>query len=130
MQVLCGVLAMLLVAFAVVQYNDADGAFWAIGYSVGAFWCAMAAFARKRLSRKLMRISLVATFAGVVLGVVAFWPDAERWWAIDVWWPEVSGETSREGMGMMVLALATAVAAFVGWRRGRSVQGENLSERM
>jgi hypothetical protein len=63
------------------------------------------------------RALLVASLAVTAWGLVAFFPDAERWWSIDVWWPEQSGETSREGMGMMVVAAAMAAAALVGLRR-------------
>lgn len=117
MRVLCGCLAVLLLLFAAAQLNDPDVLFWGAGYAAGAGWCALAAgrpaVLRTRVARGLMALSLGLA----AWGVVAFWPDAERWWSMTVWWPEVSGETAREGMGMMILAAAMAVAALVGLRR-------------
>ena len=117
MRVVCGIFAMLLLAFAVVQWNDPDPVFWAAVYGAGALWCGIAAFSPGTLGWTPARVTLLATAACAVLGVAVFWPDAERWWAIDVWWPERSGETSREAMGMMVVAAGTVVAALVGRRR-------------
>lgn len=117
MRVLCGVLAALMLLFAAVQYNDPDGLFWAGVYGTGALWCGFAAFSPATLAWTPARVALAATVALGALGVVAFWPDAERWWSIDVWWPEVTGETSREGLGMMVLFVALLAAAAVALRR-------------
>ena len=117
MRVLCGVLAAVLILFAAVQYDDPDGLFWGAGYGAGALWCGLAAFSPRTLTWAPARAVLLVTLGFAVWGLVAFWPDAERWWSIDVWWPEQSGETSREGMGMMVLAAAMAAAALVGLRR-------------
>lgn len=117
MRVLCAVLSLVLIAFAAVQYNDPDALAWAAAYGGGAAWCAVAAFRpaliRGRAATALMGVS-VALAAGAL---VVFWPDAERWWAIDVWWPEASGEPAREGMGLMILFAALLAAAAAGLRR-------------
>ena len=117
MRVLCGLVAVLLMLFAAVQYNDPDALFWGAVYAAGAVWCGLAALwpalLRTGAARTLMLVSLGLT----AWGVAAFFPDAERWWSIDVWWPERSGETAREGMGMMLVAVAMAAAALVGLRR-------------
>ena len=117
MRVLCGVLAAIMVLFAAVQYNDADGLFWAGVYGTGALWCGFAALSPGTLTWRPARVALIATLALAAWGVVAYWPDAERWWAVEVWWPELTGESSREGMGMMVLFAALLAAAAVGLRR-------------
>jgi hypothetical protein len=117
MRVLCGVLAVLLILFAMVQYNDPDALFWGAIYAAAAVWCALAAFSPGLLRTGPARGLLVLSLALAAWGVVVFFPDAERWWSIDVWWPEQPGETSREGMGMMVVAIAVAAAALVGLRR-------------
>ena len=88
MRIVSGVLAVLLVVFMVVQFNDPDGPIWMVIYGIGAVWCLIAAIG----------------------GMVYFWPEVSNWWDIDVWWPEITGETSREGMGMMVLVVFLSVA--------------------
>jgi hypothetical protein len=117
MRVLCGILALVLALFAAVQWNDPDVLFWAAAYGAGAVWCGVAAWRPTLLRSGPARGLLAISLALGVWGVVAFWPPAERWWAIEVWWPEQSGETSREGMGMMVLFAALLAAAAVGLRR-------------
>ncbi len=117
MRVLCGVLAVLLVLFAAVQWNDPDVLFWASIYTAGAAWCGIAALRPELLRTGAARGLLAVSVALAVWGVVAFWPPVERWWAVDVWWPQVSGETSREGMGMMILAASVLAAGAVAWRR-------------
>ena len=117
MRVLCGVLAVLLTLFAAAQYNDPDALLWAGLYGLGALWCGFAAFSPHTLSWQPARLMLLATVGLMAWGLVAFWPEAERWWSIDVWWPEVTGETSREGMGMMILFAAVLAAAAVALRR-------------
>ena len=116
MRVLCGVLAVAMLLFAVVQHNDSDGVFWAAVYGAGALWCGFAALSPATLLWAPARGALLVTLALGALGVVIFWPDAERWWSIDVWWPEATGETAREGMGMMILFAALLAAAAVGLR--------------
>jgi hypothetical protein len=117
MRVLCGVLAVVLALFAAVQYNDPDALFWGAMYGAGGAWCALAALRPALLRTGVARGALVLSLGLAAWGVVAFFPDAERWWSIDVWWPQVSGEASREGMGMMILAAAVAAATLVGLRR-------------
>ena len=117
MRVLCGVMAALLVLFAAVQWNDPDPLFWGAIYAAVAGWCALAAFRPALMRTGVARGLLLVSLGLTAWGVVAFFPDAERWWSIDVWWPEQSGETSREGMGMLVAAAAMAAAALVGLRR-------------
>ena len=117
MRVVCGVLAVLMLLFAAVQYNDPDALFWAGAYGTGALWCGFAALSPRTLAWAPARLALLVTLGLAAWGLVAFWPDAGRWWAVDVWWPEATGEASREGMGMMVLFVALLAAAAVGLRR-------------
>jgi hypothetical protein len=117
MRILCGVLAAALILFAAVQVNDPDPLFWGAIYAAAAIWCGLAALRPALLRTGVARALLVLSLGATAWGLVAFFPDAERWWSIDIWWPEASGETSREGMGMMVVAAAMAAAALVGLRR-------------
>lgn len=117
MRVLCGILCVMLIGFTAVQYNDPDALFWASAYGAGAIWCGLAALRPALLRRGPARWLVAASVVLAGVGVVVFWPDADRWWSIDVWWPKVSGETSREGMGMMILAVCVLIAASFGLRR-------------
>ena len=112
MRIISAVLAALLILFAAVQWNDPDGPIWIVIYGIGAIWCLIAAakpwlFGAGPVAG-LYGLCLIAAVAGMVY----FWPEVSNWWDIDVWWPEITGETSREGMGMMVLVVCLAVA---GW---------------
>lgn len=117
MRILCAVLAVLMLLFAVVQYNDPDALFWAGAYGTGALWCGFAAFSPRTLAWAPARAALLATLALGTWGLVAYWPEVDRWWDIGVWWPELTGESSREGMGMMVLFVALLAATGVGLRQ-------------
>ncbi len=112
MRVLCGVLAALLVLFAAVQANDPDPLFWAAIYAAAADWCALAAFRPALLRTGVPRVLLLLSLGAAAWGVVAFFPRAVG---------STSGgprnRAKREGMGMMVVALAMAAAALVGLRR-------------
>ena len=117
MRSLCGVLAVLLVLFAAVQYNDSDALFWISAYGAGAVLCGLAALRPRVLRRRTGRAAIAASVVLAGVGVVIFWPEGNRWWSIAEWWPEVAGEASREGMGMMILFGALLAAATVAlWR--------------
>ena len=113
MRILNGILAAFLVLFAVVQWNDPDGPLWIVIYGIGAVWCGPAAFRPAvyagAVAAGLFGLCLLAAIGGMIW----FWPDVSNWWDIDVWWPEVTGETSREGMGMMVLVVCLLAAGSV-----------------
>lgn len=113
MRIANGVFAVLLILFAVVQYNDPDGLFWLIVYGVGAVWCALAALRPGALSGILFGL-FGLTFAAAVAGLVYFWPTTDRWWMQEVWWET---ETAREGMGMMILIVGLVLAGIVALRR-------------
>ena len=55
-------------------------------------------------ARALLVVSLVAAVGLTIF----YWPPAEHWWDIDVWW---ESEESREGMGMMIVTAALALTA-------------------
>ena len=115
MRILNGVLSIIMILFAAVQYNDPDGIFWAAIYGIGAAWCAAAALRPGLLAaagpaRALYWLSLAAA----VIGVAWFWPHTPGWWRQDVWWRT---ETAREGMGVMILFAAIAIAGLTARRR-------------
>lgn len=115
MRLVNGVFACLLILFAVVQFNDPDGPFWALAYGIGALWCAVAAL-RAALYATPAFLAYVASLAAAIAGVVWFWPRTPNFWMQDVWWET---ETAREGMGMMILAIALLAAGFVALRTRR-----------
>lgn len=108
MRYVFAVLALLMLLFAVVQYNDPDGLAWATIYGVPAIWAAMAAARPLALATTPARLLLGVTLVADVVLVAALWPTAEGWWRIEVWW---DSEETREGMGAM-LATAVVLIAF------------------
>ena len=117
MRIIYGILAVLLLLFAVAQYNDPDAVFWISAYGVGAIWCALAALRSSVLDWGPVRLAFVFSLLLAVVGCVYFWPQVSNWWDIDVWWPELTGESSREGMGMMVLTVCLVIASLGVLRR-------------
>lgn len=111
-------LGLLMVAFAVVQYNDPDGLLWAFLYLVPAAW-AFAAALRPAAVRSLAGERLLwATVAAGVGTMVFYWPTVPGFWHKDVWWVE---ETAREGMGVLVgVAVLVVVLATVMAKSRRS----------
>lgn len=110
MRILNGILCVLLVLFVVAQVNDPDGPVWMAIYGAGALWCLVAALRPALFASGLVTGLFAVSFAAAVAGMIWFWPQVSNWWDINVWWPEITGETSREGMGMMVLVLCLLAA--------------------
>jgi hypothetical protein len=117
MRIASGVLATLLMLFALVQYNDPDGALWAFIYGVAAFWPGVAAWRPAALGAPAAKAAMLATFALAVAGTIYFWPTSEGWWRVSVWW---HSETAREGMGFMIIVAGLLLAIMTRSRRGAS----------
>ena len=113
MKILNIILAVLMVLFAGVQYNDPDGLLWAVIYLIPAVWAGLVAFrpafVRARLPFALLGTCVIASLAGVLY----YWPKTPDFWRRDVWWET---ETAREGMGMMVAAAVLVVVFLSVWR--------------
>jgi predicted anti-sigma-YlaC factor YlaD len=97
-------LALLMLSFVAVQYNDPDGPLWAVIYLIPAAWALLASF---------LWASTVAGLAGVIY----YWPTMSGFWRKDVWWVE---ETAREGMGMMIAFVVLVVVLFNAHRKPAS----------
>jgi len=110
-----GVLVLLLVLFAAVQYNDPDGPVWALIYLVPAGWAALAALQPQRLRQRPVRLGLLACLAAAVAGTVYVWPQQPGWWRQEVWW---NSEPAREGMGMMIVTVALLIVVATAWTAG------------
>lgn len=119
MRILNAILGVLLILFVVVQWNDPDGPVWMAIYGLGALWCLLAAFRPQVFHNAAVAGGFGLSFAAAIVGMIYFWPDVSNWWDIDVWWPELTGETSREGMGMMVLVLCLLAAGWIVLRNRR-----------
>ena len=107
MRILNGLLCLVLILFAAAQYNDPDALLWGAIYGIAAIWSGVAALRPQKLTRPQLRVLWsVCALAGLA-GLVWYWPDAQRWWVIEVWWET---ESAREGMGMMIVVLALVAA--------------------
>lgn len=107
MKILALALLLLMVTFAVVQWNDADGAFWAAVYALPAALMGIVLLKPSWLAQTAGRSLFAVLIAAFVVGTVVFWPDQPQFWTKDVWWEE---ETAREGLGMLIALLVSAVA--------------------
>lgn len=107
MRIVSAVFCVVLLLFAVVQYNDPDALFWGAIYGAAAVWCGLAAFRARVFESGAARGLLAASVALAVFGMIWFWPRTEGFWHMEVWWET---ETAREGMGMMVVLLGLAAA--------------------
>jgi hypothetical protein len=114
-----GALAALLLLFAAVQYDDADGPFWATVYGAAALWAAIGALRPRWLERRAVQVLLAASLLAVLGGIVAYWPQAEAWWRLDVWWHD---EAAREGIGFMIVGACLVLVAAAA-RRGGLARG-------
>ncbi len=100
-------LALLMLLFIAVQFNDPDGLQWMVIYLVPASWAAIAGFFPAWLSGSMVRGALILCILLALFGMYWYWPVTPGWWRQEVWW-EV--ETAREGMGMMIVAIVLLVA--------------------
>jgi len=113
MRVLAFIIALLLIVFAAVQYNDPDGAKWMIIYGVPALLALICAIRPQLYQMMLMRGLLVVGMVAAFVGMVYYWPKTDKWWTQDVWWET---ETAREGMGMMVTVVALGLIFLAQYR--------------
>lgn len=107
-------LALVMVGFAAVQYNDPDWYLWVAYYGVPAFWALVAGFRHRLLQRMQWLGGLWACVAGWIGLVVYYWPTMPGFWRKAVWWQE---ETAREGMGLMIALGVLMVALFTAYRK-------------
>ena len=107
-------LALVMIGFAAVQYNDPDWYLWVVYYSVPAFWALVAGFRHRLLQRMQWLGALWACVAGLIGLVIYYWPTMPGFWRKEVWWQE---ETAREGMGLMIALAVLLVALFTAYRK-------------
>lgn len=105
-------LCVLLVAFAVVQYNDPDSYFWIPVYLLPAAIAGMAAYRPRRLIAPPLGVLMLVCVIAAIAGTVWFWPTEALFWRRDVWW---ESETAREGMGLMIVTVSLLLAGLGAW---------------
>lgn len=119
MRVIAGLFCIILITFALVQYNDPDFLFWFIIYALAAIWCALAAIRPGALTHYgALRAFFALCLIGAVIGTVYYWPSNAAWWTKEVIW---DNELVREGLGMAIVTLGLVVAGLTWWfqeRRG------------
>ena len=113
MRWLSALLAVLMLVFIVVQYNDPDGVKWMFIYAVPMLWAAVAALRPSLLLNKPATILLLGFMVLSAAAMFYYWPRTPGWWKSEVWW-EV--ETAREGMGMMIVLFVLIVAWITSYR--------------
>ncbi len=111
-----GILCLVMLLFAGVQYNDPDFFIWIPAYLVPAVWAGLAAWRPALVGRPRPFAGLAACLGAAAFATVLLWPTEPGWWQKDVWWEK---EVVREGMGVMVLTLVLAVVALTAWTKRR-----------
>jgi len=122
MKVLRFVLSILMILFAIVQYNDPDGLWWAFIYGLAAATVLIANFRPAALQHPVGRILLILLLAVFIVGVWFYWPEDPGFWKTEVFWET---ETAREGLGMMIVLFTALFALPVAFARSTPPDGEN-----
>ncbi len=107
MKFLAGTLFIVMLSFAGVQWNDPDGPLWAMIYAIPAVLMALVILRPRWLATAAGKAVLACVLIGFAIATIIAWPEQAAFWTRDVWWEE---ETAREGMGMMIALLVSAVA--------------------
>ena len=107
-----GFFCLLLTLFALVQYNDPDAAMWFLIYAIPAAWAGAVAFRRHVPVPRSPTIGAYALcLAAAVLGSFSLWPSLPENW--------IEVEEEREGLGMIIAAVALAAVGIAWWRETR-----------
>ena len=106
-----GFFCVVLTLFALMQYNDPDALVWFLIYGIPAVWAGLAAFRPDLLAPRPHIIAAYAvSLAAAILGSVYLWPSLPDNW--------IHVEEEREGLGMIIGALALVLVGTASWRRG------------
>lgn len=101
-----------MLLFIGVQYNDPDGALWALVYGLPALLMGLCVVRYSRLpslTGRCLTTGIVVALAGAA---VIAWPESPGFWRQEVWWEQ---ESAREGMGLMIACVVAACALPVAW---------------
>lgn len=106
MRIANGVICVILLFFAALQWNDPDSLVWEAIYGASAIWPGIAAFKPGFLSTiKPLRL---AGLAGIALCILGFALNAST---ITSDWIHV--ETAREAFGYLICAASIGLALYV-----------------
>jgi hypothetical protein len=108
-----GFFCVVLMLFAVVQYNDPDGVLWFLIYAIPAAWAGLAAFRPGLLtaSRPQTVAAYAVCLAAAILGSLYMWPSLPQSW--------IHVEEEREGLGLIIATLALVMVGIAWWQGTR-----------
>lgn len=113
MRVVNGLFCLVLILFAVVQYNDPDFLYWFAIYALAAVWCGLAAFMPEVLTTHgTLRASFLLCLLAALVGTVYLWPTGTDWWTKEVIW---DNELVREGLGMGIVTIGLLSVGVTWW---------------
>ncbi len=117
MRVVAGLFCVIMLVFALVQYNDPDFLFWSITYSLGAIWCALVALKPRSLAQSgTLKLLFAVCLIAAIVGTVYYWPVNTAWWHKEVIW---DNELVREGLGMAIVTFSLVIAGLTWWLQAR-----------
>lgn len=102
-------LGVLLILFALVQYNDPDPGLWMLFYGIGAFFCITSAFYTTKYSNLAMYVYIGICIVFAVLN----WPEVWMGFDQNASNPNPNVEQARESCGLLISALFVAVCRFM-----------------
>jgi hypothetical protein len=125
-KVINGIMLLMFIFSAVVQFNDPDPVRWVLIYLAAAVVCVLAFLRRERW----WSVAILGVFAlvwGIALapGVVGRVPFLEMFSAWEM--KDIGVEESREMYGLYIIAAWMAVVAVRDWRRKREYDRRALS---
>jgi hypothetical protein len=119
-----GFFCVLLVLFAIVQYNDPDAILWILIYGIPAVWAGLAAFRPARFAHNQLLLTVFGvTLVAIAGGAIYDWPQSiADWWQNEVVRGGMSPdyEVVREGLGLIIATVALLVVAYTLWRTRRA----------
>lgn len=125
MRVLSGLFCLVLILFALVQYNDPDFLFWFVIYAMAAAWCGLAAINPYLLTQSgPLRAFFALCLIGAIVGTFYFWPSGFAWWRGGVIW---DNELVREGLGMATVTVGLVITGLTWWLSGRTASRLSLN---
>lgn len=108
MRIVSAVICLLMLLFALAQYNDPDTLLWVAIYGLPALLAGVGAWRPQVIYGPSGRRVLMAALMLAVAGMVYYWPVAPEFWRVDVWWDD---EPAREGLGMMIVTICLLIMA-------------------
>jgi hypothetical protein len=119
MRIFKGILTVIMIVFAILQWNDPDALIWMVVYGYVALMAGQSFF------RVSIRPAILAGIIGLFLGMMFYIPDVVRWFSLGM--PSITGEMKaetpfieliREFLGLLI-ALLVMVYLFYNGESGR-----------